>query len=568
MPRYDGSCEGSTARSLQAMCPEQDAESAPIRRPREMTMKAKAPSTTTRLRDAPGEEEDFELCGTGLACRPISTLEVLIWTALQVMGLLFQWSLWGEVGDHLQLYDSTMAANCSPERRRHGICVGPLWNLTAWHETTLVGALQGLEEDGRFGQHPRTSYLRNRHGCHHSYDYVSSLETVEEIDDEIKAVQAEAAAKVAELDAMKLALAGNQAPGQPGLSFSFTFETRSRPPTFLATVEPLARAKKLGETPPTLPPSEENSTIHSERREWPWSLKIERVDPPLQPSVKPFKKQAEGPDVMLVEDLSMEAKQAVQSRGWVRWKATLTSQGSLKQTRYSAYVEDSLASHLEIIEANSQCSFTSAWKAFNEEEQGDNHNLLSWCNFLLAVFMPLSCVIIFFTIWNEQSQEVRCQGLGFHSLVTLKFFAVDIIQQICIVLYLLGWYNADGLRCQLCLFHPSHCEEEHPFRLANTGAFTCTLMSSVAHQILVRPVADNKKFLSDEEWYFAAGLRILAVSVSILPFSTGIFTASSALLAHPLVAQILFFVPCALGWTTVFLLFCLWLRALCRECES
>eukprot|EP00971_Amphidinium_carterae_P025549 503984-Amphidinium_carterae.1 len=128
------------------------------------------------------------------------------------------------------------------------------------------------------------------------------------------------------------------------------------------------------------------------------------------------------------------------------------------------------------------------------------------------------------------------------------------------------------------------------------GAFVCTLLSSVAHQMLVRPLAEGKKLISDEVYamtvvsdamastcagscccgggstiedrYFAIGLRILAISISILPFSTGVFMASSALLAHPLIAQILFFVPCALGWTTVFLLFCLWLRALCRECES
>jgi len=528
-------------------------------------MKAKAPSATTRLRDAPLEEE--ELCGTGLACRPISTPEVLVWTVLQVMGLLFQWSLWREVSAHLQLYDSMMAANCPPERRRHGICVGPLWNLTAWHEATLVGGLQDLDQVGYTGlAHPRTTYLRNKHGCHPSHDYISSLESPEEIDEEIKAVQAEAAGKVAELEAMKSALGGKVMPGEPGLSLSFTFETRSQPPTFIATVEPLARAKRMGENPPTQSPAEENQTSH-DIHEWPWSLKVERVDPPLRPLAQPFKSQAEGPDVVLVEDLSMEARQAVQSRGWIRWKATLTSRGSLKQTRFAAYVEDSLTTHLEIIEANSQCSFTSSWKAFNKEQQGDNHNLLSWCTLLLAVFMPINCIIIFFTIWNEQS-TVCCRDLGFHSLVMVKFLVVDVIQQLCIVLYLLGWYNSNGLRCQLCLFHPSHCEEEHPFRPANTGAFVCTLLSSVAHQMLVRPLAEGKKLISDEDRYFAIGLRILAISISILPFSTGVFMASSALLAHPLIAQILFFVPCALGWTTVFLLFCLWLRALCRECES
>lgn len=36
------------------------------------------------------------------------------------------------------------------------------------------------------------------------------------------------------------------------------------------------------------------------------------------------------------------------------------------------------------------------------------------------------------------------------------------------MLYLLGWYEEDGLRCQLCLFHPQHCEDEDAFGLVNS----------------------------------------------------------------------------------------------------
>ena len=58
-----------------------------------------------------------------------------------------------------------------------------------------------------------------------------------------------------------------------------------------------------------------------------------------------------------------------------------------------------------------------------------------------------------------------------YSICSILMIFACVQLQICIVLYLLGWYEADGLRCQLCLFHPQHCEDEHPFRLANSATW-------------------------------------------------------------------------------------------------
>ncbi|CAE7542545.1 CAPN15 [Symbiodinium natans] len=127
---------------------------------------------------------------------------------------------------------------------------------------------------------------------------------------------------------------------------------------------------------------------------------------------------------------------------------------------------------------------------------------------------------------------------------------MDVPQQVCIVLYLLGWYELEGLRCQLCLFHPQHCEPEHPFRLANSAAFLCTLMSSVANQIIIGP---SQKGKTSGEPGSECFVRIGLLCVSVLPFTTGVFWATSALLWTPILARILFFLPCVLGaWESWF----------------
>merc|ERR1712232_114925 len=74
---------------------------------------------------------------------------------------------------------------------------------------------------------------------------------------------------------------------------------------------------------------------------------------------------------------------------------------------------------------------------------------------------------------------------SFHWVVLAKFVIQDIPQQVCIMLYLFGWYEASGLRCQLCLFEAEYCRYEAPFHFTNFVAFTCTLLSSCANQLLV-----------------------------------------------------------------------------------
>merc|ERR1712032_1781355 len=154
-------------------------------------------------------------------------------------------------------------------------------------------------------------------------------------------------------------------------------------------------------------------------------------------------------------------------------------------------------------------------------------------------------------IVHKECNTPKCHTgkFRFHVIVIAKFFLQDVPQQVCIILYLFGWYESNGLRCQLCLFHPDHCEDEHPFHMSNAIAIGCTLLSSMANQLLVRPV--HKKTYTDDDICMQQCMRTCGICVSTLPFTTGMCMASQSLLLAPVVVHIVFAVPCFVGWLTL-----------------
>merc|ERR1711904_298924 len=86
-------------------------------------------------------------------------------------------------------------------------------------------------------------------------------------------------------------------------------------------------------------------------------------------------------------------------------------------------------------------------------------------------------------------------------VIAVKFLAQDFPQQLCIVAYLYGWYAENGLRCQMCLFHPQHCDDEHPLHFANLLVCIFTLLSACSNQLLLQ--AKSKKCDEEEECFLA-----------------------------------------------------------------
>ncbi|CAE8616986.1 unnamed protein product [Polarella glacialis] len=510
-----------------------------------------------------GEPESI-LSLAGLAFSEVGSRAVRLWVLLQALGLAFQWALWAEVRGHLDLYEQTLGAQCSPEHAPDSVCPGPLWNISARQDFVLEG--QGLWPRDCL-HHSRRGYLRGK--SHTQF-------------------------------APGIGCGGTPAQSANS-SHSIDFVTRSRPPTFLVTVSPVSRAQKQGEEPPLEPPASPEQELNLEESSN-WDLQVMRLDPPAQstagslPLGLPLHWSKAGTEAVTVEDLSWEVDDFLKSGSVVQWRATVTSRfHSTRQTRFMFIAEDAAADRPKGLQPGSSCSFPGAWRAFHREHQGRSHDVLSLCRAWLGFCVPAGLVAIALVMVfapdgraaycsDGGSAEDDCGAFGgFHFIVLAKFFIVDMPQQACIVLYLLGWYDEDGLLCQLCLFHPSRCsgtKEPWPMGVAGTGALLSVLLSSLANQLLVAPAspAVKKGRLADSAsaeirskedaactWRFA---RSAAACLATLPFTTGVLWATQAILPLPNVLQALVLLPCLLGWLTVAGLALRMAYLCCQDCSD
>lgn len=521
---------------------------------------------------------DDSFFSTGLILQEPQLQTVRGWLVFQVLALVLQFHFWQEVRDNLFVYESTLSSNCAPERTRHGICVGPLWNVSAWEDVVLQGRLSSF---GELRTRPHYSY-----SSHMSRNHFDSIEA---IDAEIAQLQQETSLRLKELQDKRAELQvvqglvplGNGSSRSRGFNstYIFQFETRSSPAVLLMSVDPVSRAPRIGEDPPQLTPA----ALDDEHEGHHWSLEVKRIEPP--PTGLNFQRTGYGTRIMTIEDMSQEAVDAVRQHGHVRWEGILRNvEMSAHRTRFVIFVEDfqSHQDHLEKLTSamsGTQCSLTASWRAFNRQHQGHRHRALTRCRDLLGCFLPLGALATWavyarlvtrtmkalaepkdmspsMELTEDQAESQPVSGTGnagnisgnhFQTVILIKLLVMDIPQQICIVLYLLGWYEADGLRCQLCLFHPQHCEDEHPFRLANSVAFLCTLLSSVTNQIILGPGKTSNAEDACGYWIIRIGL----ICVSILPFTTGVYWATSALLTLPTLVKVFVFLPCVFGWFSV-----------------
>ncbi|CAE8622153.1 unnamed protein product [Polarella glacialis] len=78
-----------------------------------------------------------DMLDTGFTVREISPQAMRIWLVIQVVGLLFQFSLWREVSSHLAEFEGVVARECAPQHLTHGVCAGPSWNTSAFQDFVL-----------------------------------------------------------------------------------------------------------------------------------------------------------------------------------------------------------------------------------------------------------------------------------------------------------------------------------------------------------------------------------------------------------------------------------------------
>lgn len=294
---------------------------------------------------------------------------------------------------------------------------------------------------------------------------------------------------------------------------NFNFDTKSNPPTFLVGVEP------------QVPYASASWKITFRARDGPsWSS---GELPPLSGSGNRYR--------------------VVTSR----WSSSRAWTGSLslkskypEMCKIHLYVVDSNIKHLEDVHSQKQCSFEDSWTNFNERHSGEHHRILTWAWRATAAFavvsvLSVSAVLYQFFFYVEGGKLLS-------RVVGLKFFFQDFPQQMCIVAYLYGWYASNGLRCQMCLFHPQHCDDQRPLHWTNLLVCIFTLLSASSNQLLVQ--AKLRQYDEEEEcclWLMRAAM----FSVSSLPFTTALFILASTLLnTHSPFVYIITGVPSLLGW--------------------
>ena len=350
---------------------------------------------------------DDSFFSTGLVLQEPQLQTVRGWLVFQVLALILQFHFWQEVRGNLFVYESTLSSNCASERTRHGICVGPLWNVSAWEEAVLQGRLSSFGEVRTRPHYSYSSHLSRNH-----------FDSIEAIDAEIVQLQQETALRLKELQDKRAELQvvqglvplGNGSSRSRGFNstYIFQFETRSSPAVLLMSVDPVSRAPRIGEDPPQLTPA----ALEDEHEGHHWSLEVKRIEPP--PTGLNFQRTGYGTRIMTIEDMSQEAVDAVRQHGHVRWEGILRNvEMSAHRTRFVIFVEDfqSHQDHLEkMISAMSgtQCSLTASWRAFNRQHQGHRHRALTRCRDLLGCFLPLGALATWVFCWH-----LRCD-IHFH----------------------------------------------------------------------------------------------------------------------------------------------------------
>jgi len=322
---------------------------------------------------------------------------------------------------------------------------------------------------------------------------------------------------------------------------SFKFQTKSRPPTFLLGVEPqephVKAHWKVAVAAQDAHANSNPSAAYDER-----NREADGVLPPLYGTGNRYK-----------------VFSSTSYKGSGEWTASL----DLK-SRYSenavvrVYVVDSRIEHLDDIHNQTQCSFEGSWQNFNERHNGEHHRVLTYARRATGLFLMVS--IATFAVMLHRFYFYIEGGKLLARVIAVKFLVQDFPQQFCIAAYLYGWYANNGLRCQMCLFHPSHCDDEHPLHTFNALVCIFTLLSATSNQLLLQ--AKAKKY-DDEEECFLWFARGAIFSVSVLPFATAMCLLSSSLLHfRSVIFTVLAGVTTLVGWGT---LMCVPMFALCEE---
>ncbi|KAF4663988.1 hypothetical protein FOL47_005460 [Perkinsus chesapeaki] len=187
-------------------------------------------------------------------------------------------------------------------------------------------------------------------------------------------------------------------------------------------------------------------------------------------------------------------------------------QGHLK-----IYVEDADIPHLEIVRSHPVCSVPKSWHALSDHAIGEEHVHLATSRYLVGIscwITLISCVLVW--RWFGGSSGPRGSSTNFAWLVGIKSLLHDLPLQVLI---------------------------------------STILISALSNQILFKPKVNIRGNPDDDE-LMRFGVRIIAASVTTLPFTTAMVIFNSSMVGSTGLMHLIFAVPCAIGWASLFTMLC------------
>jgi len=320
----------------------------------------------------------------------------------------------------------------------------------------------------------------------------------------------------------------------------FHFTTSSSPPTFLILISPTI--------------ADVNTDVKPV-----YHLTVTRVKPPQSGDAE-FSRHSHGINSFLMADRSREGV----TGGLLEWQLELATSAffhhdqrvSSSGIEYLVEVQDAtrILQPLEQYELKQgSCDLEVAWKGFDERWDGDQLSSLERSRQITGITVLIATVLSAVLVRSALASARLPFNMPVVLVVVAKFFAVDFPQQYAFVTYLFAWYDAKGIKCQLCLFHPEHCDPQHPFHPTNLLLLALILGSALGNLVFVRPA---KAKMTADDTLAALLLKGAVISVSILPFSSAFLVAGRSLVDWPITVHMLFMIPCAVGWSTIVMMVC------------
>ncbi|KAF4734646.1 hypothetical protein FOZ63_021471 [Perkinsus olseni] len=233
--------------------------------------------------------------------------------------------------------------------------------------------------------------------------------------------------------------------------------------------------------------------------------------------------------------------------------------------------------HDKFAGSNGQCELAGTWLRL-----ADRHDL-GWAHFAVTGInnlLWLSALLVgavSYLVYTRGVSNTLAKVDYFSAAVLVKSFIIDISMQMLLVSYIYYWYGRNGLQCQMCLFHPIHCEnfDADPMHGTLRYIIIVVTVSALMPQLLIRQKAFNRNAryvgADDELDHHCMGgfTRIGLASLLLLPFTTGflilgplIFIRGSGVTGG---LYMLLAIPVVCGWS---LLLCIPTLAICDDIDD